>query len=88
MNYKITNLAHFTNLSKRHISSSKSYIYPNSIHSPKNSSRKYSYHHHSPNKEDELKLIKKKFLHKSKNSKSSSSYLSFASPFNFIHLNK
>ena len=85
MNYKITNLAHFTNLSKRHISSSKSYIYPNSIHSPKNSSRKYSYHHHSPNKEDELKLIKKKFLHKSKNSKSSSSYLSFASPFNFLN---
>ena len=88
MSYKITNLAHFTSLSKRPISSSKSNKNPQSIPSPKNSSRKQSNNHNSPSKEDELNLIRKKFLHKSKHSKSSSSYLSFASPINHKILNK
>ena len=87
MSYKFSNLAHFKCLSKRPISSSKSHKYPTSMPSPKNSSRKISNNHQSPSKEDELSLIKKKFLHKSKLIKSSSSYLHFASPINYIHLN-
>ena len=88
MSYKITNLAHFTSLSKHPISSVKNNKYPTSIPSPKNSSRKYSNNHQSPLKEDELDLIRRKFLNKSKNLKYSSSYLSFASPMNHFNLNK
>ena len=65
--------AHFTRLSKRPISSPKSFKYPTSIPSPKNSSRKFSNNIQSPNKEDEL--IKRKFLYKSKNLKQTSSLI-------------
>ena len=85
---KITSLAHFTSLSKRPISSAKSFKYPTSIPSPKNTSRKISNQIQSPTKDDELILIKRKFLNKSKHLKSTSTYLSFASPNNYIYLNK
>ena len=88
MNYKITNLAHFTSLTKHPISSIKKNKYLTSFPSPKNSSKKYSNNIQSPPKDIELNLIKKKFLHKSKHTKSSSSYLNFASPINNMKLNK
>ena len=85
---KISSFAHFTSLSKRPISSAKSFKYPTSIPSPKNTSRKISNNIQSPTKDDELILIKRKFLNKSKHVKSTSTYLSFASPNNYIYLNK
>ena len=88
MNYKITNLAHFTSLTKHPISSIKKNKYLTSFPSPKNSSKKYSNNIQSPPKDIELNLIRKKFLHKSKHTKSSSSYLNFASPINNMKLNK
>ena len=85
---KKTSLAHFTSLSKWPITSIKNFKYPTSIPSPKNSSRKFSNNIQSPTKEDELTLIKKKFLKNIKHLKSTSSYLSFISQNNKLSLNK
>ena len=85
---KKTSFAHFTSLSKWPITSIKNFKYPTSIPSPKNSSRKFSNNIQSPTKEDELTLIKKKFLKNIKHLKSTSSYLSFISQNNKFSLNK
>ena len=82
---KITSFSHFASLSKR---PTKNFKCPTSIPSPKNSSRKFPNNYQSPNKEEELILIKRKFLNKSKDLKQTSSYLSFVSPSSYIYLNK
>ena len=88
MDNKKKNLARFSSQSKRPTSSDKNFKYPTSARSPKNNSRKNT-NLQSPMKEEEMILIKRKFLNKTKNinPKQTSSYLSFASPINRIYLN-
>ena len=52
------------------------------------SSRKYSNYFQSPSKDDELLLVKKKFIKLSKKGKSTSSFLSFISSINNLYLHK
>ena len=77
---KTRKFGHIISLSKPP-SVSKKFKYPTSLPSPKNSSKKFTFQVQSPKKEDELILIKRKFLNRSKHQESTSNYLSFAQPF-------
>lgn len=62
---------------------------PTSLPSPRKGSKKFSFSLRSPHdKESDLILIKRKFLNKSKQTKSTSNYLSFANPINRISITK
>ena len=78
---KTKKFGHIISLSKPP-SLSKQFKYPTSLPSPRNGSKKFIYQVQSPKKEDELILIKRKFLNKSKYLQSTSNYLSFAHPLN------
>ncbi len=81
MNQK-KNLAHFTSLSKKARYGNFNYKYLTSIPSPKDSSRKLITNINSPNTSEEIMMIKKTFLNKSKDNESKSSYITYASPLN------
>ena len=76
------NLAHFTSLSKKTKYGNFNYKYLTSIPSPKDSSRKLITNINSPNTSEEIMMIKKTFLNKSKDNESKSSYITYASPLN------
>ena len=76
---KTKKFGHIISLSKPP-SISKKTKYPTSLPSPRNCSKKFTFPVQSPKKEDELILIKRKFLNKSKHLQSSN-FLSFAHPF-------
>ena len=78
---KTKKFGHIISLSKPP-SLSKQFKYPTSLPSPRNGSKKLIYQVQSPKKEDELILIKRKFLNKSKYLQSTSNFLSFAHPLN------
>jgi MAP/microtubule affinity-regulating kinase len=80
MNNQSKNLAHFTSLSKKPLSSNLNFKYPTSLPSPKDSSNKIISNLNSFNSNGEIIMIKKKFLNKSKETESKSSYINFASP--------
>ncbi len=81
------NLAHFTSLSKKTFSSNFNFKYPTSYPSPKDSSNKLLSNLNSPNANKEIIMIKKKFLNKSKETESKSSYINFASPLSQYYKN-
>ena len=87
MNNQSKNLAHFTSLSKKPISSNLNFKYPTSLPSPKDSSNKIISNLNSFNSNGEIIMIKKKFLNKSKESESKSSYINFASPLSKYYKN-
>ena len=60
---KTKKFGHIISLSKPP-SLSKQFKYPTSLPSPRNGSKKFIYQVQSPKKEDELILIKRKFLNK------------------------
>ena len=60
---KTRKFGHIISLSKPP-SVSKKFKYPTSLPSPKNSSKKFTFQVQSPKKEDELILIKRKFLNR------------------------
>ena len=67
---KTKKFGHIISLSKPPSISKKS-KYPTSLPSPRNCSKKFTFPVQSPKKEDELILIKRKFLNKSKHLQSS-----------------
>ncbi len=81
------NLAHFTSLSKKPRFGNFNYKYPTSIPSPKDSSRKIITNMNSPNTSEEIMMMKKTFLNKSKDNESKSSYITYASPLNKYYQN-
>ena len=76
------NLAHFTSLSKKPRYGNFNYKYLTSIPSPKDSSRKLMSNINSPNTSEEIIMMKKTFLNKTKDIESKSSYITYASPLN------
>ena len=76
----------YVSLSKRPLTGSKNKL-KSFIPSFIPSSRKYSNCFHSPSRDEELLLVKKKFIKLSKNGKSTSSFLSFISSINNLYLN-
>ena len=74
------NLAHFTSLSKKPRYGNFNYKYLTSIPSPKDSSRKLISNINSPNTSEEIIMMKKTFLNKTKDIESKSSYITYASP--------
>ena len=64
MNNQMKSLAQFTSLTKHPIKSNKNTKFPTTIQSPSSSPKKYIYNNQSSAKENELFLLKKKFLKK------------------------
>ena len=81
-------LAQFTSLTKHPIKSNKNTKFPTTIQSPSSSPMKYIYNNQSSAKENELFLLKKKFLKKNVHTKSTSSFLGNGTPLNYFYLSK
>ena len=79
-------LAQFTSLTKHPIKSNKNTKFPTTIQSPSSSPMKYIYNNQSSAKENELFLLKKKFLKKNVHTKSTSSFLGNGTPLNYFYL--
>lgn len=77
----------YVSLSKRPLTGKKSKL-KSFVPSFIQSSRKYSNYFQSPSKDEELLLVKKKFIKLSKKGKSTSSFLSFITSINNLYLNK
>ena len=80
-------ISYFSFLPKHSIYANANFKYQSSVNTPKNSSKKLS-NFFSANKEEELELIKKKFLNKSKNSESTSSFTIIKSPLNKLYIDQ
>jgi serine/threonine protein kinase len=88
MNNQMKSLAQFTSLTKHPIKSNKNTKFPTTIQSPSSSPMKYIYNNQSSAKENELFLLKKKFLKKNVHAKSTSSFLGNGTPLNYLYLSK
>ena len=82
MNNQRKSLAHFTSLSKKPHIKSLNNKYVSSIPSPKDSFRKLISNINTSNTNEEIIMIKKNILNKSKDTESKSSYITYASPLN------
>ena len=77
----------YVSLSKRPLTGKKSKL-KSFVPSFIQSSRKYTNYFQSPSKDEELLLVKKKFIKLSKKGKSTSSFLSFITSINNLYLHK
>ena len=84
---KSKNHINFTNFTKKPYKSNFNIKYKTSFPSPKDSSHKINTNLNSPNSNKDIIMIKKKFLNKSKETESKSSYINYASPLNQYYKN-
>ena len=84
---KSKNHINFTNFTKKPYKSNFNFKYKTSFPSPKDSSHKINTNLNSPNSNKDIIMIKKKFLNKSKETESKSSYINYASPLNQYYKN-